>query len=341
MKAMEKIKLSKERVNLIADLKSGNLKGLAKIKASKRVVEIVVLLGGAGATGGVSGDTSFTEFGYFSPESKFFDVSGVSPRDAYDAAVGLLKRFLRNPTDQETSDLQDAQVVQIEPTVSKSDFFKLSLDEWVAAREKEWQQYGDEKNALIAAFGKLKRVSTKNRQDEIQDLTKVIKRIYEGKAVDTRGAKYVVFWSDVHREHPETVAKKDALDSKAKQHMEDLKSVKKSEGFVDFIDGPDVLPEDIERLKADGYVPFVFSPHFDLDKQSVTSIVSRHNYTPKVTLWARKSATNPLYQSVLDGAEVTIELVKQVRAEGQKDPDHPQLRPAVRVIVEAVKAMAA
>ena len=47
MKAKEKIKLSKERVNLIADLKSGNLKGVAKIKASKRVVDIVVLLGGA------------------------------------------------------------------------------------------------------------------------------------------------------------------------------------------------------------------------------------------------------------------------------------------------------
>ena len=50
MKAMEKIKLSKERVNLIADLKSGNLKGVAKIKASKRVVDIVVLLGGAVAS---------------------------------------------------------------------------------------------------------------------------------------------------------------------------------------------------------------------------------------------------------------------------------------------------
>ncbi len=47
MNAMQKIKLSKERVNLIADLKSGNLKGVAKIKASKRVVDIVVLLGGA------------------------------------------------------------------------------------------------------------------------------------------------------------------------------------------------------------------------------------------------------------------------------------------------------
>ena len=50
MKAMEKIKLSKERVNLIADLRSGNLKGMAKIKASKRVVDIVVLLGGAVAS---------------------------------------------------------------------------------------------------------------------------------------------------------------------------------------------------------------------------------------------------------------------------------------------------
>lgn len=46
MNAMQKIKLSKERVNLIAELRSGNLKGVAKIKASKRVVDIVVLLGG-------------------------------------------------------------------------------------------------------------------------------------------------------------------------------------------------------------------------------------------------------------------------------------------------------
>ena len=50
MNAMQKIRLSKERVNLIADLKSGNLKGMAKIKASKRVVDIVVLLGGAVAS---------------------------------------------------------------------------------------------------------------------------------------------------------------------------------------------------------------------------------------------------------------------------------------------------
>ena len=329
MKAMEKIKLSKERVNLIADLKSGNLKGVAKIKASKRVVDIVVLLGGDGATGGVSGDTIFTEFGYFSPESKFFDVSGVSPRNAYDAAAGLLKRFLRNPAGQENSDLQVAQVVQIEPTVSKSDFFKLSMNECAAARERELQQYGDEKKALIAAFGKLKRVSTKNRQDEIQDLTKVIKRIYEGRADETRGAKYVIFWSDVNKEHPETVAKNDTANSKAKQYMEDLKAIKRGEGFVDFIDGPDVLPEDIESLKADGYIPFVFSPHFDLDKQSIKSTASRFSYIPNLTLWARKSAINPLYQSVLDGAAITVELIEKVIEEAKKDVSHPQLRPVV------------
>lgn len=46
MKALEKIKLAKERVGLIAELQAGSLKGMAKIKASKRVVEIVVLLGG-------------------------------------------------------------------------------------------------------------------------------------------------------------------------------------------------------------------------------------------------------------------------------------------------------
>ena len=47
MNAMEKIKLSKERVSLIASLKANELKPIAKIKAAKRVSEIVVLLGGA------------------------------------------------------------------------------------------------------------------------------------------------------------------------------------------------------------------------------------------------------------------------------------------------------
>lgn len=51
--------------------------------------------------------------------------------------------------------------------------------------------------------------------------------------------------------------------------------------------------------------------------------------------------TNPLYQSVLDGEPVTEQLIEQVKAEGQKDLDHPQLRPVVRVIVEAVRGMAA
>lgn len=72
----------------------------------------------------------------------------------------------------------------------------------------------------------------------------------------------------------------------------------------------------------------------DLIAQRDALVASRNPVEPEAT-------TNPLYQSVLDGAAVTIDLVKQVRAEGQKDPDHPQLRPAVRVIHGAVKAMAA
>lgn len=55
LKPMEKIKLSKERIALIAQLKDGSLTGMAKVKASKRVVELVVLLGGgAGQAGGDS-----------------------------------------------------------------------------------------------------------------------------------------------------------------------------------------------------------------------------------------------------------------------------------------------
>ncbi|SDB87014.1 hypothetical protein [Acinetobacter boissieri] len=43
---LEQIKLSKERIHLIAQLKSGQIKGFDVIKATKRVIEIVMLLGG-------------------------------------------------------------------------------------------------------------------------------------------------------------------------------------------------------------------------------------------------------------------------------------------------------
>lgn len=180
MKAMEKIKLSKERVNLIADLKSGNLKGLAKIKASKRVVEIVVLLGGDGA--GTPAETT--------------DMLGFDDRD-YAFLTGVINGDYSNAV-------------------------------------------GDTLKALI------------QRGDSIT----------------------------------------------------------------------------LELSKRKGGV----SPNANQLVQDAMLVLLGMSSEP---------TTNPLYQSVLDGAEVTIELVKQVRAEGQKDPDHPQLRAAVRVIVEAVKAMAA
>jgi len=203
MKAMEKIKLSKERVNLIADLKSGNLKGLAKIKASKRVVEIVVLLGGDG----VSGDW----------QARF-----IAEADAFGKSIA---GYMGASTSQ-----QDV-----------SSLAQQAEGSWMAVKSLE--------DGFISVFYTLPdgKYGGGEGRDELQA------------AYDVAMA-----FRDQHLVHP------DRQDS-------------------------GLLGESI----------------------------------------------NPLYQSVLDGAAVTIDLVKQVRAEGQKDPDHPQLRPAVRVIHGAVKAMAA
>lgn len=50
---------------------------------------------------------------------------------------------------------------------------------------------------------------------------------------------------------------------------------------------------------------------------------------------------NPLYQSVIDGsAEITPELIRQLKTEAAKDLTHPQLRPATKIVVEKVKTRA-
>ena len=51
-------------------------------------------------------------------------------------------------------------------------------------------------------------------------------------------------------------------------------------------------------------------------------------------------ADNPLYRSVIDGAVITVALIEQLKAEAEKDLNHPQLRPAVNIVVEKVKALA-
>ena len=56
---------------------------------------------------------------------------------------------------------------------------------------------------------------------------------------------------------------------------------------------------------------------------------------------AANESINPLYQSVLDGAPITRELMEQVEAEGQKDPEHPQLRLVVRIVLEQCRLMVA
>lgn len=52
---------------------------------------------------------------------------------------------------------------------------------------------------------------------------------------------------------------------------------------------------------------------------------------------AEKATSNPLYQSVIDGAAVTTDLIKQLIAEGKKDPSSAQLKQAVKIIVDKVK----
>lgn len=46
---------------------------------------------------------------------------------------------------------------------------------------------------------------------------------------------------------------------------------------------------------------------------------------------------NPLYQSVIDGAAVTTDLIKQLIIEGKKDPSNAHLKQAVKIIVDKVK----
>lgn len=53
----------------------------------------------------------------------------------------------------------------------------------------------------------------------------------------------------------------------------------------------------------------------------------------------QEPVSNPLYQSVLDGAPVTLELLQQVRVEAEKDLNHPQLIPAVLKLKEQVEPL--
>lgn len=46
MNALQKVKLTKELLGLVASLKGGQLKALDKVKTTKRVLELVALLGG-------------------------------------------------------------------------------------------------------------------------------------------------------------------------------------------------------------------------------------------------------------------------------------------------------
>ena len=253
MKAMEKIKLSKERVNLIADLKSGNLKGMAKIRASKRVVEIVVLLGGS-STGTPS------------------DEDAGSNQDAFikdlQAMLGGYE-LIHSGVGASFSVAKDAGAIKVSAGFT---FRRNTPTGFTGDKRKELQTFWAKVSLGLSNFAKANNFDAANGMSESAFLGAV---------------------------------------ASAAQRKEELAD---SNG--------DPIYSDMEQSI---YVDNIFV--FDGKAASGGTV--------------QPAPTNPLYQSVLDGAAVTIDLVKQVRAEGQKDPDHPQLRPAVRVIVETVKAMAA
>ena len=51
-----------------------------------------------------------------------------------------------------------------------------------------------------------------------------------------------------------------------------------------------------------------------------------------------KNIVNQLYQSIMDGTAVTVELIEQVMDEAKKDLMHPQLRPAIMKIRDQLTA---
>ena len=506
MKAMEKIKLSKERVNLIADLKSGNLKGLAKIKASKRVVEIVVLLGGG------AGEPTAVQKTFPSTKSIVNSTDDLAQRIAtlkekrdfllsemkrvgqrYDGSTKIVSTalanakakgwmsestlnaiqntrlvksnstansalvaevegaliFLANDSDAKR-DLRLSQQQERDETLARqADEDRLAAEKATAEKQENdrkaaayFDLYGFDEDQIISlsykgvlaqirkakASGNADSVKSADQayrrvQQNIVEMTDLLQEIADGtksKAdfFDWSGSQYFPNVADIlngidtsnsqsepatnplyqsvlngagtpaalaEPKHGDKVqvtgvveSSKDSPNLKfirddsgksvtifsqfgksLKNGMTikaELKWTGSSTGWAysklleiisDPLAGTRVEPV---RKKKELSVADAGNLLYEMDGNRTDTVTLQEGWGKSTTytrdevlavLATVQPTSNPLYQSVLDGAEVTIELVKQVRAEGQKDPDHPQLRPAVRVIVEAVKAMAA
>lgn len=472
MKAMEKIKLSKERVNLIADLKSGNLKGMAKIRASKRVVEIVVLLGGEdeptavqktfpstksivnstddlaqriatlkekrdfllsemkrvgqrydGSTKIVSTALADAKAKGWMSESTLNAIqntrlvkSNSTANSAFVAEVEGALIFLANDSDAKR-DLRLSQQQERDETLARqADESRLAAEKAIAEKQENdrraaayFDLYGFDEDQIISlsykgVLAQIRKAKASGNADSVKSADQAYRRVQQN----------IVEMTDLLQEIADgTKSKADFFDWSGSQYFPNVadilngidtsnsQSEPATNAFVEFEpDGKletNILPDEKERLAAKypiltefisemkkqdfilnasigwGGASAVFKNAVGEIYEIVLNVVKSRADTStagKIAIQQYKSsgyeyygifevstsgiqdaikaaramlqpATNPLYQSVLDGAEVTIELAKQVRAEGQKDPDHPQLRPAVRVIHSAVKAMAA
>ena len=64
---------------------------------------------------------------------------------------------------------------------------------------------------------------------------------------------------------------------------------------------------------------------------AVNAVVQDNSKEPE------QPASNPLYQSVIDGAPITTDLIKQLIEEGKKDPSNAQLKQAVAIVRDKVR----
>ena len=329
MKAMEKIKLSKERVGLIAELQAGSLKGLAKIKASKRVVEIVVLLGGS-STGAPTVAPS------------------AGQRDLLKESKPIKAKIDAAKTREAALKIAVAAVKK-DPEMHK--YMSLALRDYVLDKGRE---------NYILDFPK---PPAKKYLSQI-DVSKEFKRLR--KVTDETPFRIVGTGDNGSIE----ISVYDSKDRKSydffimRPYQDESGDFSPAFGKNSWI--ADALAQWFSGNPVTGLISPTKHPKWDrlnLENTFLEALAGREDDAEGMGSGGGSATDTPsdedtgdgageptneatsdpnaVYQSVLDGADITRDLILQVRAEGQKDPDHPQLRPAVRVIVETVKAMAA
>jgi len=107
MNTLQKVKLSKELIGLVSSLKTRQLKALEKVKASKRALELVALLGGQVEPSTNTPETDYTpllqgiisgDINVFSDQTKLDELEQVDDSADADllknAAIAAAKQVL-------------------------------------------------------------------------------------------------------------------------------------------------------------------------------------------------------------------------------------------------------